>query len=201
MEPAGNLDDHQILIENAGLELILFDYVKCEEIIKYVDLESYDEGQIVGASLSSDGRSLVYALSSSLEEEDIEYIINIMDTQSMEVRAIGSGVYPSWSPDDQWIAYVGWDGIRMMESDGMHDRLIVEYDSTIDYPLRGMGFMTTSPIPQWSPDGEWLVYHKCTSVTKDCEYIKVFSIFKFELSTGREFLILEGGAYPDWKGD
>ncbi len=58
------------------------------------------------------------------------------------------------------------------------------------------------PIPSWSPDGEWLVYHKCTvpvEIGASCTYAEDYAIFIVNVATGEETLLIEGGLNPYWR--
>ena len=45
--------------------------------------------------------------------------------------------------------------------------------------------------PEWSPDGQWLVYHLWEN--------KQYNIHKLNLETGEDEVIFEGGLYPHWR--
>jgi Tol biopolymer transport system component len=61
--------------------------------------------------------------------------------------------------------------------------------------------MDWPPKPIWSPDGNWLVYHKCEleDPERECLYLEDYVIYKVNVHTGEEVKIIEGGLNPYWR--
>ena len=57
-------------------------------------------------------------------------------------------------------------------------------------------FRPVPPRPRWSPDGKWLIYHRCDGYS--C-VVDENAIYKVEISTGKEEKVIDGGAFPDWR--
>jgi Tol biopolymer transport system component len=51
--------------------------------------------------------------------------------------------------------------------------------------------------PSWSPDGEWLVYHRC-KILRGCTWENSI-IFKVSSNGGGEEIVISGGEFPNWK--
>ena len=51
------------------------------------------------------------------------------------------------------------------------------------------------PIFNWSPDGRYLVYHKCRTDRVSAEYC---DIYKYDLLLSEETLVTLNGVFPDW---
>jgi Tol biopolymer transport system component len=85
---------------------------------------------------------------------------------------------PAWSKDGEWLAYNFMDG-----SSGSLPLYVSKKDGS---GQKSLG-VKSNDTPAWSPDGEWLVYERDTN------------IYKFNLQTGQEIKIFEGGASPDWR--
>lgn len=101
-------------------------------------------------------------------------------------------INPAVSPDGEWIAYTSNDGIYLIRLNGSENKRIVK--SIVNYTF-------WPPTASWSPDGKWIVYHRCTLNSKqDCRYnVEDSDIFKYNLETGEEVLLLEGGVNPYWR--
>jgi hypothetical protein len=109
---------------------------------------------------------------------------------------------PAISPNGQWVAYTTDDGIYVVSVDGGEPWRVVEacvewrdsggYDWWIAWP----------PAPSWSPDSQWLVYHRCTRpCSESCQDTEDYSVFKTNVGTGEEVLLVEGGLNPYWRLD
>ncbi len=129
-------------------------------------------------------------------DESAEIIV--LDIRKGTGISVGNGIAPAWSPDGDWIAYRGLDGIYTVSLNGTNERRLVEYRIP-----EGIGVAEDwPPIPSWSPDGQWLTYHKCTLPSwpdKICTSIEDFAIFKVNIETGEEIKILDGGLNPYWR--
>jgi Tol biopolymer transport system component len=80
-----------------------------------------------------------------------------------------------------------------MDMNGLNPRNVVQLSL-----LNGIGAITEpAPFPSWSPDGKWLVYHRCSK--PECALIDDYDIYKVEIATGIEYKIIEHGVFPDWK--
>jgi hypothetical protein len=141
---------------------------------------------------SSSGKSIVFA---ETYRSPWHHVIYMMDIQSGAVREVlQGGRNPSFSPDDQKIAYIGDEGIYVANADGTDNRLIVKIDISSYEPE----ITSLEPYPFWSPDGKSLVYHKC--VIAEClgENLSDFSIFKVDVNSGVEQKIVDSGLFPVW---
>lgn len=187
-------DSTRAVVNNAGYQLLLVDLERCLELKKYVDVTNDKGKNIMGGSLSSDGKRLLYAEVSDRQSSHTKYTLKILDIDTGGTSEVGEGTNPAWSPDAKWITYIKLDGIYVMASDGSQPRRLIEYNSAEE--LFPNNFASGSPSPRWSPDGKWVIYHRCAGV---CKYLTDSSIFKVEVATGKETKIVEGGAYPFWR--
>ena len=56
------------------------------------------------------------------------------------------------------------------------------------------------PEASWSPDSRWLVYHRCMLPGQQrCYSEDQYAIFKLNIETGEEWLLVEGGINPYWR--
>jgi len=130
------------------------------------------------------------------EDDTAPREIVVRDFQKHTAWVVGKGVNPTWSPDGEWLAYTGYDGIYIVRWNGQERRRVVAcptqeaMDDIWDWtgPAR---WWKWPPRPDWSPDGQWLIYHRL----EDGEY----NIYKFNLKTGREILLIRNGLHPQWR--
>jgi hypothetical protein len=164
---------------------------KVEEIL--VDTRDIGELFVYGASYSHTVKTLIYGLGKYAKDRPTEYKIIKLDIPSKMKTIITNGVNPTWSHDGRWIAYVGEDGIYIIRPDGSGSRNVVNH-TFVDPRTKDYGVVT--PIPRWSPDDQWIIFHQCEKY--DCiDYEN--SIYKVEVETGKIEKIIDGGAFPDWR--
>jgi hypothetical protein len=123
-------------------------------------------------------------------------------------RLVGEGMFPVWSRDGEQLAYTGPDGIYVVQNrpEAEPRRLVALEGSQADpsapvyeedrynqyYP----------PMPSWSPDGQWLVYHVFNSSPVNPAagaWAQYYSIFKVNVNTGETMKLLDGGYSPFWR--
>jgi Tol biopolymer transport system component len=161
----------------------------------YLDYDPNGTKDIMRPWLSFDGKWIAYTELDFSKTLPYQYHIIVWNIDSKQGVQVGDGINAAISPDNQLIAYTWFDGIYVMAIDGTNKRRLVEYDA------RGHNdFGDAPPAPRWSPDGKWLVYHKCLKGRDACYYAKDYSIFRVEVASGFEAKILDGGAFPFWRG-
>ncbi len=151
-------------------------------------LIDYSKYYNTSLDLSKDGKILVLSNGTNLIR------INIA-TNEIEDYGV-DGIYPSISPDQSRIVFLGGGGIFVLGVDGDSLELIVPYRAIKDgyYDNRG-----NPPKPNWSMDGSKIVYHKCNQPFKgDCLEIENYDIYVYDFETKTEQLIVHGGLNPSW---
>jgi WD40 repeat protein len=120
--------------------------------------------------------------------------IRILDIKTGEVRLTGEpGYNPTFSPDGKQIAFINDDdSIFIRELEASTSKKIVEQPKSYTGPQ-------ISPIPLWSPDGDWLLYHQCEREKGDCKQREHYSIYKVNVHTLEIVKIVDGGLYPVWR--
>ncbi len=91
----------------------------------------------------------------------------------LELKNLGPGHQPAWSPDGKKIAYVNHGDIWLMDPDGQNPRQLVE----------------NAGNPGFSPDGKQLVYERAGS------------IWLLELATLKNQQLITPGEQPAWSPD
>jgi hypothetical protein len=110
-----------------------------------------------------------------------------------------NGYFPSISPDQSKIVYLGRDGIHLMSVKGENNELLVPYETKYDNKT-GSFWRDELPTPKWSIDGTKLIYHKCIqSIEIPCYDISNYQIFEYDLGTRTESMLIKEGLYPSWR--
>jgi Tol biopolymer transport system component len=187
---------YEVLVNNVWT-IILLDLAECREKQRLVDYEAPPENKnydIEGFSYYSPTQELVFGLVVN-PYGDRQYRIMHLDVKSGQQQQLaGEGINPTWSPDGTHIAYIRWDGIYIALSDGSDAKKLVA-QQMFDPNEAGTPWIN-SPIPRWSSDSEWLVYHLCT--VKICK-LENTEIYKIRVSGGEPERILIGGMDPSWR--
>jgi hypothetical protein len=176
-----------VLVSSAySIDLLNIETCKTQTLVK-IPQEVPWKRFLVSATPSDSGKKAVfYEIFSTPIQHDV---IFILDIDSGKINAILEGGYnPSLSPDEKKIAYLGNEGIYVAQIDGTIKKLLVPISFN---PHNGL-----DPHPFWSPDGNMLIYHKCSNTV--CKDVSDFSIFKVNVYTGVENKIIDGGLYPTW---
>lgn len=174
-------------------QILLVDLKRCKEQKVLVDVVNTGIF-ILGVSLSPDQERFAYGEEKYSYSEIPEYSIIVQGMSEGEAVRISDGINPTWSPDGKQIAYIKLDGIYVMNSDGSNSRLVSKWDVTNGD--NDSKFRLDAPYPRWSPDGKWLVFHRCPP---GCYGIENFKIVKVKVETGEEEIVIRGGAYPYWR--
>lgn len=189
------MSDNRIVISNSEA-IQLVDIIRCEVIDVLVDYGSSGDHRFIhGFSLSRDEDFIIYSEESQGDKTIFPiWLVDIKTHQSQNLPV--NGFYPSLSPDDQTIAYVSRRGIEILGIQTGQSSLIRQYKSPY-FDTRIDSFDDpVPPAPQWSPDGQWLIYHICDKEL--CSKLSDYGIYKTRVSNGEEVLIFQGGMYPYW---
>jgi hypothetical protein len=182
-----------VLIELGG-EIKMIDVNTCEVIgtlIKTDDLQNIESTVSISTfDLSKNGRFLLLSFS------DKRIVRVDLPQKTIHFYEI-FGMYPSLSPDNEHFAFLGSDGIHIADIDGKIDRVLVDCGLRKfvgeDCFERG-----NAPKPQWSKDGNKLIYHRCNASSLNCSEIEDFDIYIYNFETNQERLIIRGGLNPSW---
>jgi hypothetical protein len=137
-----------------------------------------------------------------------ELNIVLHDIPSEEESLAGEGNFPAWSRDGKRLAYTGPDGIYILSgSPPAEPRRLVALEAPRSEPSRPLYQENRyshyyPPVPSWSPDGQWLVYHAFNSTPVDPAagvWAQYYSIFKVNVETGETIKVLDGGYSPYWR--
>ena len=121
-------DSTRAVINNDEYQILLVDLDRCQEIDRYVEISNSDSStRLLGASLSSDGKRLIYSELTKKGTSNAEYSIKLFDIDGRQITEIRHGAYPIWSPDDQLIAFIDKDGIYVMNPNGSQTRQLLMF--------------------------------------------------------------------------
>jgi Tol biopolymer transport system component len=192
IEEYGNSSNpNEVILHNID-EIILFDMKSCREIKKFVDYTDHTTGlNICGFSYFAKTEELLFGEFTSAYPAVYRVVkLNLNTGKRVE---LAKGVNPAWSPDRTKFAYVGLDGLYIMQANENQPRQLIK--TQFFDPKVGGSLEFYAPLLRWSPDGEWLLYHQC--VEKICQ-VKETRIFKIRVSDGSVENIFIGGEFPSW---
>lgn len=129
---------------------------------------------------------------------DINYGLFKISLQDMKlIDYHKDGTVPTLSPDQNKVAYLGSDGIHIMDVDGTNDTVVIPFKVyTTEYTFFDGGNM---PIPNWDKVSSKIVYHRCDRLEGNtCSSITDYDIYIYDLLTKTETKIIQGGINPSW---
>jgi len=100
---------------------------------------------------------------------------------------------PAFSPDGKWIAYTTASGIYLIRPDGSENHLLVNVEGWYTGSLN-----SEPPSASFSPDSQWIVYHRCPVSGCPDWGIVLGKIYKMNIGTKEEVFLTEGGN-PYWR--
>lgn len=179
--------DSNIVFVNNYAKLQLFDIKSCS-IVKTL-LERNDP--IDAASLSGSEKYVIFYYGDTYPNLDTNIFVLPVDS-AVPQKVIETALNGSISPDDEKIAFVRKNGIYISNLDGSEQTKLV----SLNYSESVHEEVSLFPFPQWSPDGRYLIYHKCQNT--ECYHLKDFSMYIFDLETMVETKIADNGLFPTW---
>lgn len=188
-------NDLAIYLDSPSTKIGIFNISKCKSEKILVDTSNAQvlPNFIFCINVSKDRRFIIYSESDGSVDES-QYDLKLYDIMTGKITIVGKGFSPSISTDNHQIAFFRLDGIYVMDFAGTNIRRLVDFGSNLD-----SNNFSIPPIPYWSSDNQWLIYHRCkSSINSDCHYGHDFSIFKVRVSTGDEIKLYDGGLYPYW---
>lgn len=181
------------VILNDKNKIIVFDLDTCKQIQKLVDNTNNPGTElIIGFSYFPGSQELIYGeITDAYQTRDYHLIkLDLITGKRIE---LAKGINPSWSPDGKNIAFIGLDGLYVVQANSNQIRDIIKTEFFNPYGSGSPWYL--APQPRWSPDGKWLVYHQC--LDKICEVEKT-PIFITRVSDGMQVKIFTGGKFPTW---
>jgi Tol biopolymer transport system component len=168
-----------------GYHLLMFD-VATEKMttMANVNVEGFREKggipQKATLGWSPDGKRLVV----ELERTDKSSLIAVVELDTGEVKPIGEGYSPAWSPAGEWIAYYEMSGEKCMlvHPDGTGTKMVSKVKSS-NFTAKSYNHAVV-----WSPDGKQLLLNEWRS-----RPYGAIDVVLLDLQTGRSIKKSENG--------
>ncbi len=142
-----------------------------------------------------------------MDDQNLPYLAELvlLDTVSGDEQVLlrneiedpdleSSFVDAAFSPDGQWIAYTASaGGIYLIRPDGSDNHQVVDAKPNRDWSTQWI------PSASWSPDNQSIIYHRCMRPNNCNERVELNGIYKLDIETLEEELIMEGGLNPYWR--
>lgn len=113
----------------------------------------YKLRSVAGVTISPDGKLVAYSIERNESKERPQRRLNILDVETGRTTALADRTGGAvWSPDGQWLAFNGSEGLQIAKKDGTNVTRVAQPEST-NTPLPFPGAAVA-----WSPDGRTLAY-------------------------------------------
>jgi len=197
IQGSGNPENpYEVIVQNIWT-IVVIDISHCKQIRTLVDYSDRPgDFSVQGFSYSPTRQALLYGLVVH-HDGGTKYRLMHLDLQTSAQEQLAEGINPSWSPDGTLVAFIGLDGLYVLALDGIEPELKRLVDQPFFDPWSSGSPWEDATVPSWSPDGAWLVYHRCNAV-KSCTWEDA-TIYKIPSDGGQEETILQGGEYPSWR--
>ena len=190
IQGAGNPGNPYEVVIGGVWEVQIYDMQKCVLRKTLANYGNHPEaGYIYGFSYSPILKKLIFAYGDN-------QIFQIVDADTYQITTIpGKGIFPTWSPDGSKIAFIGGDGLYVMDMTDFNPRKLFDHKFYQFQKYSNSPFNIT--IPQWSPDGRWIIYHLCPSgETCTRENSRIFRVLA---EGGKPEVLFDSGLYPNWR--
>lgn len=179
--------DPNIVFVHDREELQLLDIKSCSIVKTFLE-----KNDLIGAALLSESEKyIIFYYGDTYPNLDTNIFVIPVDS-AVPQKVIGTALNGSISPDDEKIAFVRKNGIYISNLDGSEQTKLV----SLNYSESVHEEVSLFPFPQWSPDGRYLIYHKCQNT--ECYHLRDFSMYIFDLETMVETKIADNGLFPTW---
>jgi len=198
IQGSGNsANPYEIIVQDVWT-VIVIDLANCKQTKTLVDY-STKPGlySLAGFSYFAANQVLVYGEVVNPDTQQREYRLVSMNVITGIKKILAEGINPAWSPDGSQIAYIGLDGLYVLDVNLAQSSPRQVVALPFINPWEGGSPWSRVTIPSWSPDGKWLVYHRCNTA-RVCSW-EDSKIYKIPSSGGKEETILERGEYPSWR--
>jgi len=198
VQGSGNLENpYEVIVQNVWT-VVTIDLTSCKQTNTWVDY-STKAGffSVAGFSYYSASQVLVYGEIENPYDQTREFRLVHKNVLTGTRKVLVEGINPSWSPDGSQIAYIGLDGLYVMDLNNAESTPRQVVDRPFFDPSEGGSPWSLVTTTSWSPDGKWLVYHRC-NMAKVCTW-EDSQIYKVPSNGGKEELILNRGEYPSWR--
>lgn len=137
-------------------------------------------------SWSPNGKEIVFEqdVLQETKSDKLKQLI-ILNLEKKDLRILGYGCQPAWSPDGQFIAFLEPKGktCYLIHPDGSNKQKLFSYKEILPF-----GFEMIGPLI-WSPESQYLIYHRTDGTKGDRR-----KVFSFNLRTRKKQELCSGSA-------
>lgn len=127
IQDAGDPENPHAVVILGTWDIFLLDMSSCKQLKIFVDYSKFPgKYALAGFSYFHATSSLVYGLVINPDEANREYQLNQLNIKTGIEGILAEGINPAWSHDGKQIAYLGLDGLHVMNLDITEDKLILE---------------------------------------------------------------------------